>query len=293
MLEWLKWITPSIFLQKVIFVIFSYLVLSSIVAYWPLKIAGPITKRERKPLSLFHKCLYNVFIPITIAMFLFLLVLILFPIKQPFILVLHSRTRSLQQKSRNLLPKSTQYFVVDIGPFVSSVLKEMKDQGAQSWVSGSESERAIAKKILLNAIKKIKWQPLKESSPSIEQSSLPPWLIESTEISIVELLYAKYNIKQIRIASGFNKDVSRGWPLAALVLSAKNIPTVCIDPISQKQSLYISMILAAKIRKTGHENYLSWQCVVDGSFSKNTPNIIQLKLHLVNEQKKAFLYLLM
>jgi hypothetical protein len=269
-LRWFEPIAPTPWLQGLTACALLVLAAAGVVAHAPTVLPGPLAPSERahRRLPTAARWWGNAWPVLAAAAALAATLLLLAPPREPVELVLHSRLRLPGDLAPGLGAGPEGRTRLDLGPAVDALLEECRRQGGRDWVTGSPAERAAARAAVLADPTRADLARLTPGGePSVSDCrDLPPWLIQSVEISVVRMALRRENAVSARVAPGPTRSRSQGWPFAAGVLTAQGRPVICVDEVaSPADGLVVQRLSGARLHPAT-KRLTAW-AVIQGRFS--------------------------
>jgi|GEM_PF-6330109 len=282
-LNWFEPVTSSQLLRILIVALLMVLAASAFIAHSPVILPGPLTRSERKSRtrSALARHGSNVIAILLTAAAILGVALLLAPPREPVVLLLSSRLRAPAERAPGLIDTEDDHYArLDIGPVVDAVLRHSSEKGARSWLTSTPSARNALREIVLSTalgVEPVALQP-GATPTSGEAGGLPPWLVQNTEVTVVQLLMSRYNAVQVRIAPGPAATPASGWALAATILSGGGKPVRLANPIELREDGFVVRKIARAIVTPLPSPVLRAWVVIDGHFRSPGDATIPLRL---------------
>lgn len=298
-MSWWQWIagwelTPisaSQTWQMVIWMTVVALVVGGVLAHLPRVFPGAVSRAERAARGhwvgrLAGLCLLLAALAAGVAV-----TALVMPPRHPVVLVLHSRVRTAAWPTLTNTAAAGTYPVYDLAPVVNRVLQECIRRGGASWVTGGRAEREQLREALLASVFSVseRWLPPGDNpTPPLEPVPLPRWVVESVEVSIVQLAAARFRLRAVLVAAAPAHGETGSWPLAAVLLRSQGVPVECIRAdTSATGGLTVERIASATLKPIGGAYELSFYAIVAGMIEATAQHVVPFLLRAEGEDVLA------
>lgn len=209
-------------------VLLGLLILGLLACQWRVRVPGPVTTGERSR-SIVPR-MFGVLALLAPVLIIFAVAYLHFPVSEPQVMVLSSRSRSIDETGRSgwgegwsqLLDEAESDSVMDAGGLVDRVCQAVAENPPPGgWLRGDpaviEHLSAVVHQALLAEVRGMSAIPVDSARQAVGSvSELPAWVVESIELATLKALTQSHNVSQVLVRCEPRLTISgETWSTAA------------------------------------------------------------------------------